>query len=87
MAPESLDNREFSPATDMWSFGVLLWEMYYPNQLPHTELNSVQVNSLQGSLWSSSPHPSELLTHRGQNHEGLLAKLSLDITNLAYKLV
>ena len=40
MAPESLDNREFSPATDVWSFGVLLWEMYNPNQLPYSELNS-----------------------------------------------
>ena len=40
MAPESLDNREFSPATDVWGFGVLLWEMYYPNQLPYAELNS-----------------------------------------------
>ena len=43
MAPESLDNREFSPATDVWSFGVLLWEMYYPDQLPYAELNNVQV--------------------------------------------
>ena len=43
MAPESLDNREFSPASDVWSFGVLLWEMYYPNKLPYTELNNVQV--------------------------------------------
>ena len=43
MAPESLDNREFSPATDEWSFGVLLWEMCYPNQRPYADLNNVQV--------------------------------------------
>ena len=43
MAPESLDNREFSPATDVWSFGVLLWEMYYPNQLPYAELGIDQL--------------------------------------------
>ena len=28
MAPENLAKREFSPASDMWSFGVVMWEMY-----------------------------------------------------------
>ena len=45
MAPESLDSREFSPASDVWSFGVLLWEMYHPNQVPYAELNNIQVLS------------------------------------------
>ena len=57
MAPESLDDREFSPASDVWSFGVLLWEMYYPNQLPYAEFNNVQVLSkvLSGHRLSIPP--------------------------------
>ena len=43
MASESLDDLKFSPASDVWSFGVLLWEMYHPNWLPYAELNNVQV--------------------------------------------
>ena len=59
MAPESLVNREFSPATDVWNFGVLLWEMYYPKQLPYAELsNSFQVISkiLSGYRLSIPPN-------------------------------
>ena len=38
MAPESLRDREFSTATDVWSYAVLLWEMYQPDRLPYAEL-------------------------------------------------
>ena len=60
MAPESLDNREFSPASDVWSFGVLLWEMYYPNELPYAELTNIQIPSKISSgyrLSIPSPYP------------------------------
>ena len=35
MAPESLMKKEFSPASDVWSFGVLMWEMHNPRNLPY----------------------------------------------------
>ena len=44
MAPESLRDRKFSPASDVWNFGVLLWEMYYPMQLPYSELGTDQIS-------------------------------------------
>ena len=43
MAPESLIKREFSPASDMWSFGVVMWEMYNPSKLPYEGLNNIEV--------------------------------------------
>ena len=42
MAPESLTDREFSSASDVWSFGILLWEMLYPDVLPYYNLDNVQ---------------------------------------------
>ena len=44
MAPESLMRKEFSPASDVWSFGVVMWEMYNPTELPYKRLgNNMEV--------------------------------------------
>ena len=43
LAPESLAEREFSPASDVWSFGVVLWEMANPGAKPYGgELNEFE---------------------------------------------
>ena len=38
MAPESLEDDEFSTASDVWSYGVLLWEMHHPNEIPYDNI-------------------------------------------------
>ena len=43
MAPESHWKKEFSPATDVWSFGVVMWEMYNPTELPYKGLSNPEV--------------------------------------------
>ena len=35
MAPESLSDKEFSPASDIWSYGVTLWKMANPGAKPY----------------------------------------------------
>ena len=40
MAPESLEDNEFSTASDVWSFGVLLWEMYNPSEIPYDNIKN-----------------------------------------------
>lgn len=43
MAPESLDGKEFSPASDIWSYGVTLWEMANPGDKPYgNELTEIE---------------------------------------------
>ncbi|KAK6177398.1 hypothetical protein SNE40_015507 [Patella caerulea] len=42
-APESLKSRQFSHATDMWMFGVTLWEMFTYGQEPWMGLNGSQI--------------------------------------------
>ena len=38
MAPESLEDDAFTPASDVWSYGVVLWEMYNPTDIPYKDI-------------------------------------------------
>ena len=44
MAVESLTEQNFSSASDVWSFGVLMWELFNPHLPPYREItNNAQV--------------------------------------------
>ncbi len=43
MAPESLKDNKFSTASDVWSYGIVLWEMFKPQHIPFHEFGNVQV--------------------------------------------
>ena len=44
MAVESLTEHNFSSASDVWSFGILMWELFNPGLLPYHEIsNNTQV--------------------------------------------
>lgn len=43
MAPECHLRNEFSPATDVWSFGVVMWEMYNPKETPYKGMRNTEV--------------------------------------------
>ena len=43
MPPESISQRKFSTASDVWSFGVLQWEMFNPKKLPYGTFGNMEV--------------------------------------------
>ena len=43
MAPESISHRKFSSASDVWSYGVLLWEMFNADQIPYPDFDNMQL--------------------------------------------
>ena len=43
MAPEAIARRKFSIASDVWSFGILMWEMFNPKKIPYDTMDNIQV--------------------------------------------
>lgn len=49
MAPESLRHQMYSEKSDVWSFGIVMFEVIQ-QKLPYEELSPIQVATLVGSL-------------------------------------
>ncbi|KAA0200211.1 hypothetical protein HAZT_HAZT000258 [Hyalella azteca] len=48
MPPETLERREYSRATDVWSFGVVMWEITNPGEKPFaTAVRPLKKDALQ----------------------------------------
>ena len=42
MAPESIREHTFSAASDVWSYGILMWEMFNPGKVPYSMLSNME---------------------------------------------
>lgn len=65
MAVESLEHKKFSTASDVWSFGVLLWELLTLCQQPYADIDPFEMSAyLQDGFRLNQPVncPDELFT-------------------------
>lgn len=49
-APESYNFGTFSHASDVWSFGVVLWEMFTYGEQPYGDRRGVDVSLLRQTI-------------------------------------
>jgi serine/threonine protein kinase/ABC-type branched-subunit amino acid transport system substrate-binding protein len=57
-APEAMCNLDFSTSTDVWSFGVLVMELYEDGQQPYCALTNTQLLGKLTSGWRA-PRPTK----------------------------
>ncbi|XP_038071244.1 hepatocyte growth factor receptor-like [Patiria miniata] len=43
MAPESMERRKYSSKTDVWSYGVLMWEIFSRGKKPYPSINNKDI--------------------------------------------
>ncbi|XP_070537542.1 uncharacterized protein [Ptychodera flava] len=58
MAPESMTRNEFSTKSDVWAYGVVIWEIITLGALPYPDLKNKEVaeNVKSGYLMDKPPH-------------------------------
>uniref|UniRef100_A0A8C8VQM5 Inactive tyrosine-protein kinase 7 n=1 Tax=Pelusios castaneus TaxID=367368 RepID=A0A8C8VQM5_9SAUR len=57
MPPEAVLEDEFSTKSDVWSFGILMWEVFTHGELPHTKLTDDEVLAGLQAGRMKLPHP------------------------------
>ena len=96
MAPESLLKRAFSTASDVWSFGVLLWELSNPTaEMPYEEFEDNQqcaaqvVSGYTMSIPDEYPHTVQRIMkscwhHNPEKRPSFMLTSTL-LTNMAFR--
>ena len=59
MPPEAITDDEFSTASDIWAFGVLLWELFTYGEHPFRNLTNRQVITKVSRHFSFPPQPDK----------------------------
>ena len=66
MAPESIMYGKFTTATDVWSFGVVMWEVFTYGQQPYVGMTNEEVIKFvtkQGTLEPPSGCPQKVVSY------------------------
>ena len=66
-APECVNYGHFSHASDVWSFGVTLWEMFTFGEPPYGDMKGIQVCIL---IYGPAHRNLVLITHVLRKHSG-----------------
>ena len=63
-APEAIQYRKFTSSSDVWSYGVLLWEVMSYGQQPYWDWSNHKVDVASGRGWCLH-YPSILFANSG----------------------
>ena len=63
-APEVIAHGKHTTFSDIWSFGIVMWEVMSYGERPYWDMSDQQVSSWPGHCSFPTPHPQNLSTHQ-----------------------